>query len=88
MAKAVLEGTGHDCEVARTVARKNDIKLNTPTGGVIGERSLNVELGEQTTVENTKEIYPGLFVSGMAANGCLLYTSRTSEPLYINGCAS
>ena len=69
MAKAVLEGTGHDCEVARTVARKNDIKLNTPTGGVIGERSLNVELGEQTTVENKKEIYPGLFVSGMAANG-------------------
>ena len=69
MAKAVLEGTGHDCEVARTVARKNDIRLNTPTGGVIGERSLNVELGEQTTVENTKEIYPGLFVSGMAANG-------------------
>ena len=43
--------------------------MNTPTGGVIGERSLNVELGEQTTVENTKEIYPGLFVSGMAANG-------------------
>ena len=30
---------------------------------------MNVELGEQTTVENTKEIYPGLFVSGMAANG-------------------
>ena len=69
MAKAVLEGTGHDCEIARVVARKNDIKLNTPTGGVIGERSLNVELGEATTVENTKEIYPGLFVSGMAANG-------------------
>ena len=69
MAKAVLEGTGHDCEIARVVARKNDIQLNTPTGGVIGERSLNVELGESTTVENTKEIYPGLFVSGMAANG-------------------
>ena len=57
MSKAVLEGTGHDCEIARVVARKNDIKLNTPTGGV------------STTVENTKEIYPGLFVSGMAANG-------------------
>ncbi|MDL2278254.1 sulfide-dependent adenosine diphosphate thiazole synthase [Parabacteroides sp. OttesenSCG-928-G07] len=69
MAKAVLEGTGHDCEIARTVARKNNVKLNTITGGVVGERSLNVELGEQTTVENTKEIYPGLFVSGMAANG-------------------
>lgn len=69
MAKAVLEGTGHDCEVANTVARKNNIRLNTSTGKVVGERSLNVELGEQTTVENTKEIFPGLFVSGMAANG-------------------
>lgn len=69
MAKTVLEGTGHDCEVARTVARKNDIRLNTPTGGVIGERSLAVEEGERTTVENTKEIFEGLFVSGMAANG-------------------
>lgn len=28
-----------------------------------------VDVGEPTTVENTKEIYPGLFVSGMAANG-------------------
>lgn len=69
MAKTVLEGTGHDCEVARIVARKNGAKLNTPTGEVIGEKSLNIEVGERTTVENTKEIYPGLFVSGMAANG-------------------
>ncbi|EHP48135.1 thiazole biosynthesis enzyme [Odoribacter laneus YIT 12061] len=69
MAKAVLDGTGHDCEVSRTVARKNGIRLNTPTGDVIGERSLSVEEGERTTVENTKEVYPGLYVSGMAANG-------------------
>ena len=68
LAKIVIDGTGHDCEIARVVARKNDIKLNTPTGGVIGERSLNVELGESTTVENTKEIYPGLYVCGMAAS--------------------
>lgn len=69
MAKAVLDGTGHDCEIANTVARKNGVRLNTPTGGVVGERSLAVEEGERTTVENTKEIYPGLYVSGMAANG-------------------
>ncbi len=67
--KAVLEGTGHDCMVASLVARKNGVRLDTPTGGVVGERSLSVELGERTTVENTKEVYPGLFVSGMAANG-------------------
>lgn len=69
MAKTVLEGTGHDCEVARLVARKNGAKLNTPTGQVIGEMSMNIEEAERTTIENTKEIYPGLFVSGMAANG-------------------
>jgi len=68
-ASTVLEGTGHPCEVANTVATKNDIMLNTTTGGVIGEKSLAVEEGEETTIENTKEIYPGLFVCGMAANG-------------------
>lgn len=68
-AKTVLEGTGHPCEVATTVAAKNDVRLNTLTGAVMGERSLAVEEGEATTIENTKEIYPGLFVSGMAANG-------------------
>ena len=69
MAKAVIDGTGHDCEIARTVERKNNIRLNTETGTVMGERSLSVEEAERTTIENTKEIYPGLFVTGMAANG-------------------
>lgn len=68
-AKAVLDGTGHDCNVARTLERKNDIKLFTSTGKVVGERSLSVDEAERTTVENTKEVFPGLFVSGMAANG-------------------
>lgn len=69
MAKAVLESTGHDCEIAKLVARKNNARLNTPTGEVMGERSLSVEEGERQTIENTKEIFPGLFVAGMAANG-------------------
>jgi thiamine thiazole synthase len=69
MAKAVIDGTGHDCEIARTVERKNNINLNTETGTVMGERSLSVEEAERTTIENTKEIFPGLFVAGMAANG-------------------
>ena len=69
MSKTVLEGTGHDCMIAQLVARKNKVKLNTPSGQVEGEKSLSIEEGEITTVKNTKEIYPGLFVSGMAANG-------------------
>lgn len=69
IAKAVLDSTGHDCEIAKTVARKNNVSLNTETGGVVGEKSLHIEEAEKTTIENTKEIFPGLFVSGMAANG-------------------
>lgn len=69
MAKAVVDGTGHDCDIARTLERKNNIQLNTETGKVMGERSLSVDVAERTTVENTKEIFPGLYVSGMASNG-------------------
>lgn len=69
MAKCVLDGTGHPCAISNIVANKNSIKLNTPSGKVEGERSLSVERGEEATVINTKEVYPGLFVSGMAANG-------------------
>ncbi len=69
MSKTVLDATGHDCEVARTVERKNNVRLNTVSGTVIGERSLSADEAEQTTIENTREIFPGLFVSGMAANG-------------------
>ncbi len=68
-AKTVIEATGHDCMIARLVARKNNVRLNTTDGNVAGERSLDVEEAEKTTIENTKEIYPGLYVSGMAANG-------------------
>ena len=68
MAKCVIDGTGHDSEICKTVARKNGIRLDTETGGVIGERSLDVIAGEEEVVKGTKEIYPGLYVCGMAAS--------------------
>lgn len=68
MAKCVIDGTGHDSEICQTVARKNGARLNTETGGVIGERSLDVQVGEAEVVNGTKEIYPGLYVCGMAAS--------------------
>ncbi|WP_018463420.1 sulfide-dependent adenosine diphosphate thiazole synthase [Segatella paludivivens] len=68
MAKCVIDGTGHDSEICKTVARKNGIKLDTETGDVIGERSLDVIAGEEEVVNGTKEIYPGLYVCGMAAS--------------------
>jgi thiamine thiazole synthase len=71
IATAVLDGTGHPSEIARIVSEKAGVKLNTETGKVMGEKPMWVENGEAATVENTIEVYPGLFVSGMAANNVL-----------------
>ena len=69
MSRAVLDATGHDARLTAKVAEKAGIKLRTPTGGVAGEKPMWAEVGERATEENTCEVYPGLFVSGMAANG-------------------
>ncbi|MDY6953210.1 MAG: ribose 1,5-bisphosphate isomerase, partial [Thermodesulfobacteriota bacterium] len=37
-------------------------------GQVIGEKSLWAEVAEQSTLENTREAFPGVYVAGMAAN--------------------
>ena len=66
-ARAVLDGTGHPSEIANLVSRKAGMKLDTETGGVMGERPMWVEMGERATVESTKAVCPGLYVSGMAA---------------------
>lgn len=67
-ASFVVDGTGHPAEICRTVTRKMDVKLNTRTGDVVGEMPLWAEKGEQFTVANTGEVFPGLYVAGMAAN--------------------
>ena len=82
MSKCVIDGTGHDSEICKVVARKNGIQLDTATGGVVGEKSLDVAEGERMVVEGTREIpwivgdrlrgdfhqYPGLYVCGMASS--------------------
>lgn len=65
---AVLDGTGHPSEIASLASRKAGVRIDTPDGTIMGERPMWMESGEATTVENTKRIYPGLYVSGMAAN--------------------
>jgi thiamine thiazole synthase len=68
--KYLIEATGHDLEVINTLLRKNDVRLFTPSGGIEGEKSMWAEIAEAHTVENTKEVFPGIFVAGMAANAC------------------
>ncbi|MGC9318662.1 MAG: sulfide-dependent adenosine diphosphate thiazole synthase, partial [Armatimonadota bacterium] len=68
-AKAVIDGSGHPCEIARVVATKvPGACLDSEFDFVPGEGSMNVRAGEAALVPNTKEVYPGLIVTGMAAN--------------------
>ncbi|MFH1459003.1 MAG: sulfide-dependent adenosine diphosphate thiazole synthase [Candidatus Omnitrophota bacterium] len=67
-AEYVVDATGHDTEICKIVQRKIEPKLNTQTGAVLGEKSMWAEVGEAEIVRNTSEVYPGLFICGMAAN--------------------
>ncbi|MCK4905691.1 thiazole biosynthesis protein [bacterium] len=67
-AKITIDATGHPCEVVRGMEKKMGVKLNTSTGGMLGEKPMWAEVGEKLIVENTKEVYPGLWVAGMAVN--------------------
>ncbi len=57
-----VDATGHDAMIARMVERK---------GGnlrVKGESFMWAERAETRILDHTKEVFPGLFVTGMAAN--------------------
>ena len=50
------------------VEKKIPGKLQTPTGKIEGEKSMWSDKAETLTLENTREVFPGLYVAGMAAN--------------------
>ena len=66
--KFIVEATGHSLEVLHILEKKVDGKLFTKTGKIIGEKSMNADIGERTVVENTKEIFNNVYVVGMAVN--------------------
>lgn len=66
-AKYCIDSTGHAAEICNIV-RKKCGPLKTSSGELEMEKSMCADIGERTVVENTKEVYPNLFVAGMAAN--------------------
>jgi len=66
--KHAIECTGHDVEMLKTLVRKNGVKLDTPSGGIEGEQSMWADVAEANTVRHTREVFPGVWVAGMAAN--------------------
>jgi len=78
--KKVIDATGHDCEVVRVLERKVGPKLSTETGKIMGEKPMWAEVGEKILIENTKEVYPNLYVTGMAANA--VFGSPRMGPIF------
>ena len=66
--KVVIDATGHASEICHIVVDKLGGRLRTEGGGIVGEKSMWADVAEKRVMENTKEVYPGLIVAGMAAN--------------------
>ncbi len=58
--KVVIDATGHDAWVAKSLEKRGLLKIQT-------YGPMDVNASEDLVVEKTGEIYPGLYVMGMAA---------------------
>jgi len=80
-AKSCIDATGHPAEVCNIVRKKC-----LPSKGPLSkkeellERSMCANIGEKAVVDNTKEVYPGLFVAGMCANA--VYGAQRMGPIF------
>ncbi len=66
--KFVIDATGHATEVVKVVQKKVPGSLHTPQGKIEGEHSMWADKAEVLPLENTREVFPGLYIAGMAAN--------------------
>ena len=78
--RAVIDATGHPTEIVKIIEEKMGHKLNTSTGKIIGEKSMWAEAAENIVTDNTAEVYPGLYVAGMAANA--VYGAPRMGPIF------
>ncbi|MEA3560652.1 MAG: sulfide-dependent adenosine diphosphate thiazole synthase, partial [Candidatus Omnitrophota bacterium] len=79
-AKFTIDATGHGSELAKVVEKKMGVALNTETGRVLGEKPMWAEVGEEAILTNTAEIFPNLYVAGMAANA--VYGAPRMGPIF------
>jgi thiazole biosynthesis enzyme len=61
-AKFVVDSTGHGAQISQHLLKRGLIK------DIPGEGPMWAEKGEELTVEHTREVFPGLYATGMAAN--------------------
>lgn len=80
-ASACIDATGHPAEVCHIAQRKI-----RPTTGPLSKKtafiegSMSATTGEQAVVDNTKEVFPGLYAAGMCANA--VFGSHRMGPIF------
>lgn len=76
----VVDATGHECQVVHILQDKLKLRLATQSGMIEGEKAMWAERAEAVILDNTREVYPGLYVSGMAANA--VFGSHRMGPIF------
>jgi thiazole biosynthesis enzyme len=79
-AKYLVEATGHPAELVKIIVKKIGPKLFTSTGDIMGEKPMWADMGEKEVVENSKEVFPHVYVVGMAANA--VFGSHRMGPIF------
>jgi thiazole biosynthesis enzyme len=79
-AKYLVEATGHPAELVKIIVKKIGPKLFTSTGNIVGEKPMWADMGEKEVVKNSKEVFPQIYVVGMAANA--VYGSHRMGPIF------
>ncbi|MEN6357587.1 MAG: sulfide-dependent adenosine diphosphate thiazole synthase [Armatimonadota bacterium] len=57
--KLVMDSTGHEAIVLNFLAKRGIVQIK-------GEDTMNAQMGENGVVDGTREVYPGLIITGMA----------------------
>jgi len=79
-AKYLVEATGHPAELVKIIVKRIGPKLLTSSGDIVGEKPMWADMGEKEVVENSKEVFPNIYVVGMAANA--VFGSHRMGPIF------
>jgi thiamine thiazole synthase len=74
-AEAVIDATGHDAIVVETLRRRNLCAHDS-----LGERPMDAASGEAFVVDRAGEVFPGLWVCGMAV--CAAFGGPRMGPIF------